>query len=120
MSASNVIILVLYAFGMAVGQVLFKLSADRTSSMAGDGFVKGLLGNGYFLSAVVIYGALTVLWVWILTRIPLSRAYPFVALAFVFTPALAFLLFGESPNSWYFLGLGLILLGLGVVVWKAG
>lgn len=120
MSTSNIAILVLYALGMSIGQVLFKISADRTKANASEGFLGSVLGNGYFLLALVVYAALTLVWVWVLTRVPLSRAYPFAVLAFVFTPILAFLFFGESLNLWYFLGVGLILFGLGVLIWKAG
>ena len=44
--------------------------------------------TGIFFVALILYAALTVLWVWILSYTPLSRAYPFLALAFALTPAL--------------------------------
>jgi drug/metabolite transporter (DMT)-like permease len=119
MSSFQVAILVLYAFGMSIGQVLFKFAADRMTADTAEGFLSSVLGNGYFLLAFLVYCGLTVLWVWILTRIPLSRAYPFVVLAFVFTPALAFAIFGEPLDLWYLLGLGLVLCGLAVLTWKA-
>jgi drug/metabolite transporter (DMT)-like permease len=119
MSSLNVAILFLYAFGMSIGQVLFKLSADRMKTSATGGFLVSVLGNGYFYAALVLYCVLTVLWVWILTRVPLSRAYPFVVLAFVFTPAFAHLIFGESLDLWYGLGVGLVLSGLAVLIGKA-
>lgn len=112
-------LLVVYALGMAIGQVLFKFAADRAKVNAAEGFLTPLLSDWYFLAAVAVYGLLTILWVWVLTRIPLSRAYPFVVLAFVFTPVLASVLFGESLTGWYFLGLGLVLLGLAVLLLKA-
>jgi drug/metabolite transporter (DMT)-like permease len=55
---------------------------------------------------------LTVLWVWILTFTPLSRAYPFVALAFAVTPLLGGLVFGEPIGTRLILGISLILGGL--------
>jgi len=110
----------LYALGMSIGQALFKISADRAKNEPETAFVMSLLLNGYFWLAMIVYGALMLIWVWILTRVPLSRAYPFVVLAFVFTPLLAKFLFGESLNLWYFWGLGFILFGLGILVWKAG
>jgi hypothetical protein len=55
-------------------------SSKRRHWGGGDGplaeRIAGFLLNGYFS-----YAALTVLWVWILSFIPLSRAYPFLALA---------------------------------------
>ena len=120
MTLANVLTLIAYALGMSIGQILFKVSADRAKNDSAAGFLTSLLTDAYFLLAVLSYGALTLLWVWILTHIPLSRAYPFVVLAFVFTPVLASLMFGESLNAWYFAGLSLILCGLGVLILKAG
>jgi drug/metabolite transporter (DMT)-like permease len=50
--------------------------------------------------------------VWLLTFTPLSRAYPFVALAFALTPVCAGLLFGEVISVRLWFGLLLILAGL--------
>lgn len=119
-NAINATLLVLYAAGMSIGQVLFKLAANRTRGETARGFLSALLRDGYFLSTIGIYAGLTVLWVWILTQVPLSRAYPFVVLSFAFTPALASLIFGEALGAWYLAGLGLVVSGLAILVWKAG
>jgi drug/metabolite transporter (DMT)-like permease len=66
----------------------------------------------YFLSALVLYAGFALLWVWILSFTPLSRAYPFVALAFALTPLLAVSLFGETISLRLIIGLLLILGGL--------
>ncbi len=108
--------LCVYAAGMAGGQLLFKAASFRFASDAPIGErMLGLLHNGYFLLAVTLYAALTVLWVWVLSFTPLSRAYPFVALAFALTPALGGFVFGE-PLSWRLIaGVVLILGGLVLV-----
>jgi len=89
LSLSQVAALMAYAATTAGGQLLFKTPALRG---AGDGplaeRIAGFLLNGYFFVALILYAALTVLWVWILSFTPLSRAYPFLALAFALTPAL--------------------------------
>jgi drug/metabolite transporter (DMT)-like permease len=118
MNAVNVTILFAYSLGMSVGQVLFKLAANRVKQGDPGTFGLSLLTTGYFYAAVVLYGVLSVLWVWILTRVPLSQAYPFIVLAFVFTPAFGVLLFGESLNVTYLASLALILSGLGLLVLK--
>jgi drug/metabolite transporter (DMT)-like permease len=112
-------VLLVYALGMSIGQVLFKLAADHAKRDAQGALIDRLLLNRHFALAVMVYGAMTILWVWILMRVPLSRAYPFVALAFVLTPAFAFFIFKEPLNVWYFFGSALILLGLLVLVVKA-
>lgn len=120
MTAVNVVILFVYSLGMSVGQMLFKLAADQTKLEHSSTFLQALLTSRYFYGAVLLYGVLSLVWVWILTRVPLSQAYPFIVLAFVFTPALGVLLFGESLNASYLVSLALILGGLGLLVAKGG
>jgi drug/metabolite transporter (DMT)-like permease len=112
LTMTQVLLLTGYAVAMAGGQLIFKLAAERATP---DGSLYDrLLGlvSGYFLVAVVLYAALSVLWVWILTFTPLSRAYPFVALAFAITPVLGALIFAEAVTTRLMIGIGLILCGL--------
>jgi drug/metabolite transporter (DMT)-like permease len=73
--------------------------SKRRHSGAGDGplaeRIAGFLLNGYFFVALILCAAPTLLWVWILNFTPLSRAYPFLALAFALTPALGCSFFAE-------------------------
>jgi drug/metabolite transporter (DMT)-like permease len=117
LTLAQVVLLGSYAVGMAGGQVLFKLAAQRfpTSATVGEQLTS-LLGNIYFFAAFAFYCALALWWVWILTFIPLSRAYPFVALAFAITPMLGGWLFGESINLRLGFGIAAIVVGLVLVV----
>ena len=113
LSLFQVLILVAYAVAMALGQVLFKLAAVRigaTKSLVER--LSALAHNGYFVAAILLYAALTGVWLWILTFTPLSRAYVFVALSFVVTPFAAAAIFGEPMTARLVLGLGLIVAGL--------
>lgn len=113
LALSQAALLLAYAAGMAGGQLLFKAAALRYASEAPLGErLLSLVQNVYFLAAIVLYVALTVLWVWILTFTPLSRAYPFVALAFAITPLLAGFVFGEAVTARLMIGIGFILGGL--------
>jgi drug/metabolite transporter (DMT)-like permease len=109
----QVLLLVAYAAGMAGGQLLFKLAAQRVTP--GAALAHQLIevaGNAWFLAALALYGALTLAWVWILTFTPLSRAYPFVALAFAITPLLGAWLFVE-PIGWRLVG-GIVVIAFGL------
>ena len=113
----QILLLTVYAVGMSAGQGLFKMAAigyGAAGGSAGERLLT-LLHNLYFLSAVALYAGFSVLWVWILSFTPLSRAYPFVALAFVLTPLLGGLLFGEPISLRLSLGMLLILCGLFLV-----
>jgi drug/metabolite transporter (DMT)-like permease len=116
LSLSQALLLTTYALGMSVGQVLFKLAALQS---AGDNQkpverLMGLWHSAPFIAALALYAALAILWVWILSFTPLSRAYPFVALAFAFTAVLGGLIFGEalSPR----LVIGLVVIGGGLLL----
>lgn len=113
LTSIQVVILVAYAAAMAFGQILFKAAALRVGATGslGERFT-ALAHNGYFAASIVLYAALTVLWIWILTFTPLSRAYVFVALSFVITPFLGAAVFGEPISVRLVIGIGLIVGGL--------
>jgi len=116
LTLSQIALLIAYSLGMSGGQILFKLAAVRLNGIGIADRLLSLMHNFYFVSALVLYGALSLLYVWILTFTPLSRAYPFVALAFALTPALAAWLFGEPVSFRLIIGISLILCGLFLVI----
>jgi multidrug transporter EmrE-like cation transporter len=98
---------------MAGGQLLFKAAALRLPS---QGSVVeqalALLQSWHFATALAAYLALALLWVRILSFVPLSLAYPFVALAFAITPLCAALWFGEPLSARLLAGIIVVLCGL--------
>ena len=110
----QILLLASYAAGMSGGQLLFKLAALRSAAGDGDLWERllGLVSNIYFIAALALYGGFAILWGWILTVIPLSRAYPFVALAFALTPLLGGLVFGDTISYRLLAGILFILCGL--------
>ena len=116
LSLTQIALLAAYALGMAGGQILFKAAALRlpTEVPLAERML-GLAQNGMFIAALALYLVLSVLWVWVLSFTPLSRAYPFVALAFVITPILGGLVFGEPISMRLALGIAVIAFGLFLV-----
>jgi len=117
LSAAQILLLAAYAAGMAGGQLLFKLAAERLTPGAslGDRLIE-LAGNAWFYAAFALYCALALAWIWILTFTPLSRAYPFVALAFAITPLLGAWVFAEPIGTRLIAGIVVIAVGLLLVV----
>lgn len=116
LSAATIGILVFYAIALAGGQLLFKLAALRFEP--GSTSVQNIVSlalNPFLIMAVLLYGVLSVVWVWVLRSVPLSTAYPFVALAFVLTAACGILLFKEPFSSRLVLGGLMIVTGLFVI-----
>jgi drug/metabolite transporter (DMT)-like permease len=94
---------------IAAGQVLFKLAS---AAVSGEFSIRALILNPYLATAIVLYGLATVMWMHVLSRIDLVRAYPFAALSFVLVPLLGHYLLGEQIGVPYVAGVALILLGV--------
>jgi len=114
---TNLQILGLCLFGLllAIGQVLFKLAGREANLVDQVGDIAGLFVTPWTWAALLIYGGATVLWIILIQRVPLSRAYPFAALGFVLVPMASFWLFGERITLSYVLGAALVVVGIVVI-----
>lgn len=73
------------------------------------------LGSPLVWLGLLLYGGSAVLWLWVLSRLDVSLAYPLVSLGFVVTFALGVWWLGE-PFSWTRLaGCTLIVAGVAVL-----
>lgn len=106
-------ILLLTPLGIAIGQILFKMSSSKLAT--DDAPLHSLAMNPVFILALAIYGIATLLWVYVLKSVPLVYAYSFMALTFVFVPILSFFFLGEQFTIRYFIGALLIMAGLNVI-----
>lgn len=104
--------LVSFAFAMTAGQLLLKRAAGALAGHSGAAAVAALAGSASLWLALAIYGLATLLWIWILTRVPLSRAYPFVALAMILVPLASARLNGERVQPLFWLGAALVVTGI--------
>ena len=104
--------LLIFAIILAAGQLLFKKASEAVPSSPTVSGLTGLLFNPYLISALTLYAIATFLWLWILKDIPLSRAYPIIALGFVLVPLGSVLLFQEAISLRYAIGTLLIIAGV--------
>jgi undecaprenyl phosphate-alpha-L-ara4N flippase subunit ArnE len=103
-------LLLAFPVGVGAGQVLLKIAAQRMQ----PGVSLATVSDPLLWLAAGLYGALGVIWILILKQIPLSTAYPFVAVSFAVTPLLGWLLLGDKPAGLYFVGIGLICAGVAI------
>jgi drug/metabolite transporter (DMT)-like permease len=102
-------------FGISAGQLLLKLAAVNLQNSRVPGItVYGLHINAYLAVGVALLGVSTLIWVSVLRSVPLSFAYPLMALCFIIVPALSYLILNE-PLSWK-LAIGSGLIGIGLIV----
>lgn len=96
-------------FGISIGQILFKLSA-RQLQQSGDFLNLDFLK--VFLPALIVYAITTVGWVITLQKLDLNKAYPLMALAFVFVPIGSHFFLGEKMSGNYLLGVAILIAGI--------
>jgi multidrug transporter EmrE-like cation transporter len=98
---------------IAVGQILFKLTSVQLQKSGSyfDPSTATLL-----ISALALYGLTTLGWIWVLQKIPLGRAYPLMALAFVLVPLASYFIFNERYSMQYMMGMTMIVLGIALTV----
>ena len=99
--------------GIAAGQLLFKFTAD-SQALSGSYFHPRTLR--WLISALLIYGVTTFGWIWTLQQGPLSRLYPWMALAFMIVPLLSAVILGEQLQPTYWLGVVMIVAGVSIAV----
>lgn len=97
----NIVLLVL-------GQVLFKVGLTQSGGL----YWGKLITSPAVLSGIALYGIATVLWFAVLTRLPLSVAYPMQAFAYVITLIPAYFLFHENITLTKLAGIAVILFGV--------
>jgi drug/metabolite transporter (DMT)-like permease len=113
MKQLDVFILSITVLILAVGQLLFKRLALDLNQLPGPGsFLGNLLAQPLFYLSCALYAGATVVWIYALTRVPLSIAYPFTALSMIVVPAASYFTFGDQVGIRFWLGATLIVAGI--------
>jgi small multidrug resistance pump len=89
------------------GQLLLKTGAART----GDGVLAQFL-DPFTLGGLVAYGLAAIFYILAIKRIPVSIAFPSVAISYVLVAIAAHLLWQEALGWQQFTGIGLIAAGI--------
>lgn len=113
----NYVVLLVIVLAASLGQLFLKLSvmgATKNATQTGSQFM-ALLMNWHFWAGVGLYGFTSLAWLWALKSLPLSRAYPFLALTFVLVPIIARVFLNEKVASADYFGMLLIVCGVAVI-----
>ncbi len=95
----------------ACAQLLLKMGVG--AARAGSGASAGLtyLLSPWVVAGLALYGLGAMVWLYVLARLPLSAAYPFVGLGFILTMVLGSVALGESLSVLRVAGTLLIAIG---------
>lgn len=106
MNFSLTLYTLLCVIGISIGQLFFKKAA---TALPPEFSMPLLIQNGWLIAALILYGITTLGWVWILRQAPLHLAYPFMGLAFLIVPVLAWYFLSE-PLHWRTLAGGALIM----------
>lgn len=115
MKALHILLVSLFSVGMGIGQLLLKYSAQRQVATEQQSLLSRLMSLALdwpFLLGASSYALLLVFWIWLLTFIPLSRAYPFTMMSLAVASLGSWFFFGETITPRFLAGLAVIGVGL--------
>ena len=98
---------------MAAGQTLFKLGSRGKEIHSLLDLIR-LFFSPIILLALALYGCTTGLWLYILSKTPMSYAYPIQALAYPIVLLVSLLLFKEHISWTSWLGVAIIICGVAI------
>ncbi len=104
------------------GQLCFKIGAGRLPAHDGpqrSGFLRGLLRDGWLLAGIAAYVAQLILWVQILSMLPLSAAFPIASLTFLVVALACRVFLSERLDAGQFAGVAMVMAGVAIVAGAA-
>jgi drug/metabolite transporter (DMT)-like permease len=108
----NSILLATVAILLSAGQLLFKRAGLAIQGRPLADGLWTLIALPSFYLALTLYGVATVFWIYVLSRVPLIEAYPWITAASVAVPLIGWFYYGERVGPLFWVGLGLIAVGL--------
>lgn len=116
----TLILLILFSVVLSSGsQILLKFGMTRplmklalANSQEPMRLLVAIATSPSVLVGMLCFGFSAVVWLFVLAKIPLSSAYPFVALGIVVTVTAGRFMFGEAISITKFVGVALVIAGV--------
>ncbi|NUK29791.1 EamA family transporter [Parageobacillus sp. VR-IP] len=115
MSLVNFVLILLNTVILVAGQFLWKYGMMKTTFKLDPLSIIKILFSPFIFSGLVMYGFATILWLFILSRVPLSIAYPVQSIAYVLAVFGAYFVFHEPLSPTKIIGVILIILGVSLI-----
>ncbi|CAM3131056.1 EamA family transporter [Filibacter tadaridae] len=116
MNPTYLLLILLNTAILVAGQFLWKFGMTKKEHDFGSVFdILKVLFSPYIFTGLIMYGVATVIWLFILTKVQLSVAYPLQSFAYVITLFGAYFIFGEPLTFWKVVGVLFIMLGVSII-----
>jgi drug/metabolite transporter (DMT)-like permease len=122
MTNNNLVVIILTVFMSASAQVFLKIGALKIPSERFTGVnsetalaMLSVIFSKYIFTGMLIYVFSAAMWIWVLTKVDLSLAYPFISLSFIITFGFGVTLFQEPISTMKLLGTAIIMVGCVII-----
>lgn len=102
---------------LVTGQIFFKWGLKAAGGFSLERILH-IIFNPWILAGLVLYVVATVLWFYVLVKLPLSTAYPMQAISYILSLFVSRFLFHESIPWTRATGVAVILLGVALVAYQ--
>jgi len=120
---TNLIFIVTSVLLNALAQILLKAGMKNFSNIdLKNNITQTVLSislNPYIISGFISYGISIILWLWVLSKVDVSLAYPFQALGYIVVTILAWFVFQENINLTRIIALIFITVGLIILAFSS-
>ncbi|WP_068094270.1 DMT family transporter [Novosphingobium rosa] len=111
MRLQSLLLILLSVSLSAIAQLLLKLGVTKVKQGSALSAGMAYATSPQIIGGFALYGLGAFVWLYVLSRLPLSAAYPFVGIGFVLTMAFGVLVLGESLSAMRLIGTALIAVG---------
>jgi multidrug transporter EmrE-like cation transporter len=109
-TAKPILIMIATTFLTAGAQLMLKLGAGKLSFTP-----EGILLNVPLIAGCIMYGISAILFVIVLKKLQLSKAYPIISLAFIWVTVLSAVFLNEPMTFINIIGIPLIMIGVSLI-----
>lgn len=121
MNPQELALLLISVMASVTGQLFLKLGANKLGKVNTSNIltqITSIATTPELLLGLLCYGLGAIAYILLLTRVKLSIAGPSASLVYVFSVLIGYFIFKETIPSIRYLGLGLIVSGVILVVWQ--
>ena len=123
MMLTNLIFIISSVFLNALAQILLKAGMKNFNNIdIKNNIIQTSISislNPYIICGFISYGISIILWLWVLSKVDVSLAYPFQALGYNIVTILAWFIFQENINFTRIIALIFITLGLIILAFSS-
>ncbi|ASS90107.1 hypothetical protein CX649_04720 [Bacillaceae bacterium ZC4] len=115
MTLVNFILILGNTLILVTGQFLWKYGMENQTLSFSLLSILKVIFSPFVFSGLAMYGIATILWLYILSKVPLSVAYPFQSIAYILAVFGAHFVFNETITFQKVLGCLLIMAGVSII-----